>query len=156
MFSANEKKNRKITRKTNLQNYKIRITCRDDTYFNVVIQLWARQIYTWRFGTRARQSGNSRPLPFSLPLPCSIRFSSFQFHEIRWPPLQLAVSFGHTAARVAICHGSLTIGVLTNVVVTRKAAPVRRKRRTLSALLAAAASHYHPSASKRCKISDNY
>lgn len=153
MFSANEKKkNRKITRKTNLQNYKIRINCRDDTYFNVVIQLWARQIYTWRFGTRARQSGNFSPL--LPPLPCSIRFSSFQFHEIRWSPLQLAVSFGHTAARVAICHGSLTIGVLTNVV-TRKAAPIRRKRRTLSALLAAA-SHYHPSASKRCKISDNY
>lgn len=105
--------------------------------FNIVIQLWAWQIYTWWFGTRTCQSGNSGVLP-SLPASSLVRFgfpvSNFERNSL------VASTAGRfdRPYRVAICHGSLTIGVLTNVVVTRKAAPVRRKRRTLSALLAIA------------------
>lgn len=102
--------------------------------FNIVIQLWAWQIYTWWFGTRACQSGNSGVFP-SLFFPPPWFDSVFQFPISRNSLVASTAGRFDRPYRVAICHGSLTIGVLTNVVVTRKAAPVRRKRRTLSALL---------------------
>lgn len=55
------------------QNYKIRIRNLSMTWINIVIQLWAWQIYTWWFGTCACQSGNSGVLPSLSPCPL-VRF----------------------------------------------------------------------------------
>lgn len=116
------------------QNYKIRIRNLSMTWTltslfnyeslaNLYMVVWHVRVSIWKF-----QSS-----PFPLPLFDSV----FQFPISRNSLVASTVGRFDRPYRVAICHGSLTIGVLTNAV-TRKAAPVRRKHRTLSALLALA------------------
>lgn len=119
------------------ENYKIRIRNLSMTW--TLTSLFNYEPGKFIHGGLARARVNLEIPEFSLPSPPALLFDSvFQFPISRNSLVASAVGRFDRPYRVAICHGSLTIGVLTNVVVTRKAAPVRRKRRTLSALLALA------------------